>query len=320
MVDELMPVPQAGTIDLVILDLDGTILDLYRAGPISQAVCAAIAEVQARGVPVTIATGRTLDYVRNHVANLELRLPVVTGQGAVIGDPQTGTILEEIPMSRQAAVQAAAWIDAYDYVTALYFTAQKGENAEAQTGAGDRARSTVVIYQNRIGDDPCFYDHVFGVERTITADFSALVAGAPGPPLKFIVAENGRDTPGYDKGDAPRVADLVGELQATLGHALTITRTHPRLVEGTARGVDKGAGVLRLCARLGIDPARVLAIGDSDNDIPMLQAVGYGIGMGNASPGVRAVARWLAPPIDEDGVAVALRRWILDAPASLSKL
>ena len=47
--------------DLVILDLDGTILDLYRAEQVSAAVQTAIAEVQAAGVPVTIGTGRTLD-------------------------------------------------------------------------------------------------------------------------------------------------------------------------------------------------------------------------------------------------------------------
>ena len=57
----------------------------------------------------------------------------------------------------------------------------------------------------------------------------------------------------------------------------------------------------------------VLAIGDSDNDIPMLRAAGFGIAMGNAAPHVKAVARWVAPAIEEDGAAVALQRWILDA-------
>ena len=53
--------------DLVVLDLDGTILNQYRREEISPAVQAAIAAVQARGVAVTIGTGRTLDYLRHHL-------------------------------------------------------------------------------------------------------------------------------------------------------------------------------------------------------------------------------------------------------------
>jgi len=51
-------------------------------------------------------------------------------------------------------------------------------------------------------------------------------------------------------------------------------------------------------------------IDDNDN-IPMLRAVGYGVAMGNATPGVKAVAKWVAPSIAEDGAAVALERLVL---------
>jgi hydroxymethylpyrimidine pyrophosphatase-like HAD family hydrolase len=105
--------------------------------------------------------------------------------------------------------------------------------------------------------------------------------------------------------------DLVAELKARFSPGLTITRTHPQLVEGTAAGVDKGLGVLHLCESLNINPQRVLAIGDSDNDIPMLEAVGFGVAMGNSSPGVLAVAQYTAPPVEADGVAVALQELVL---------
>lgn len=325
------PATVRAQIALVILDLDGTIQDLYQSGPVRAAVRTALAEVQARGIPVTIATGRTLDYVRAQVADLGITLPVVTGQGAVIGDPQTGAVLEEVTIPRETARAAAAWIDARDYVTALYFTAQDAPVQDASTdnggtihiyqkgsGATDSGATdsgaTIRIYQNRHGTDRAFYDHVFGLPRTLVREFAPLVEQAAAPPLKFIVAEDHART-GYTPDAGRQAQDVEQELRAVLGQGLTITRTHPRLVEGTAPGVDKGAGVRRLCARLGIDPAQVLAIGDSDNDIPMLQTVGLGIGMGNASPGVEAVADWLAPPFDKDGAAVALRHWLLDAPA-----
>ena len=43
----------------------------------------------------------------------------------------------------------------------------------------------------------------------------------------------------------------------------------------------------------------------------MLEAAGFAVAMGNASTGCKEIADWIAPPIDEDGVAVALRKWVI---------
>lgn len=273
--------------DLVILDLDGTILDLYHHAPISPKVAATIAAVQAAGIPVTIATGRTLDYVREHIVHLGITTPVVTTQGAVVGDPTTGHILSEATIPLDLARKAAAWLDTQPYTTALYFNNDDGR---------------IEIYQNREGDDIPFLDHVIGFPRSIRAPFTDIVApqGARAP-LKFIVVE-----------DFERFGvDVVAELKTLFDDTLTITRTHPRLVEGTAKGIDKGLGVRHLCELLNITPDRVLAIGDSDNDIPMLQTVGFGVAMGNSTPGVVAAANFMAPSVQEDGVAIALQELIL---------
>lgn len=291
--------------DLVILDLDGTILDLYQPAPIAPAVQKAIAAVQAAGIPVTIGTGRTFEYVRQYVAPLRITTPVVTTQGAVIGDPRTGRVLDRVAMPLPLARRAAAWIDEHDYVTAFYFSDEEGRTH---------------IVQNRNGPEEAFYDHVFGTPRTYQERLTALLADETVTrrwmPLKFLivcdaVADDGQG--GY--GDTEEEDKIVAELEAALSPGLYITRTHPRLVEGTPQGADKGEGLRRLCRLLGIDPARVLAIGDSDNDIPMLETAGYAVAMGNASPGVRAVADWVAPSLSEDGVARALERLIL-APLS----
>ena len=286
--------PPSHPFDLVILDLDGTIIDLFRHGAISARVQQTIAAVQATGVPVTIGTGRTLDYIRQHMAHLGVTQPVIAVQGAVIGDPITGRILHATTIPLASARQIAAWTDASPYIAAFYFNDSAG-----------RTR----IYQNRLPDHPVdheFHEHVFGAPRQIQPTFAELLMAADAaPPLKFMIDND------------PQLADdIVPALQARFGNELHITRTHPRLVEGTALGVDKGQGVRHLCAILGIDPQRVMAIGDNDNDISMLATVGFGVAMGNATPGVKAVAQWVAPSVGEDGAAVALERWILNASAS----
>jgi Cof subfamily protein (haloacid dehalogenase superfamily) len=277
--------------DLVILDLDGTILDPYKRATISPAVQAAIADVQAAGVPLTIGTGRTLDYLRHQMpGDLRLAYPAVTTQGAVIGDPATGHVLVEQDLPLEEARALAAWVDQESFMTAFYFLEEDGSTH---------------AYRNRVGATPGeeeLLHHLLGYPFSYCEKFAPLLA-RPGahPPIKVIT---------YDDPTASG-RDLLVEMEGRFVPALTIIRTHVWLVEATAPGVDKGSALHKLCALLGVDPQRVLAIGDSENDIPMLRAAGFGIAMGNAIEGLKAVADWIAPPIDEDGAAVALRRWVL---------
>ncbi|MCA9327221.1 HAD-IIB family hydrolase [Candidatus Saccharibacteria bacterium] len=76
---------------------------------------------------------------------------------------------------------------------------------------------------------------------------------------------------------------------------------------------SKFHGVQRLMRLYGASPETTLVFGDSDNDLPMLAAVDrYGrVGMGNATPGVRAAAEHIVPALAEDGVASGLQRLVL---------
>lgn len=278
--------------DLVVLDLDGTILNAYQRTPISEAVRDAIEAVQAAGVPVTIGTGRTLDYIRYHLpGDLRLTYPVIATQGAVIGDPMSGRVLIEIPLPLTDARAIAAFVDDHRYTTAFYFNTTDGHT---------------LIYQNAAGATPeqeALLHHLLGAPTALVEQFSPLLADEDAhPPIKVISFNHG----------LPDAVDLLHEYQQRFSPPLTVTRTHEWLVEATAPGVDKGSGLLRLCELLGVDPQRVLAIGDSDNDIPMLEVAGFAIAMGNANARVKAVADWVAPSIDEEGAAVALRRWVLE--------
>jgi hydroxymethylpyrimidine pyrophosphatase-like HAD family hydrolase len=85
----------------------------------------------------------------------------------------------------------------------------------------------------------------------------------------------------------------------------------PQALEILMPGVSKGRGLAWVAQYLGVSPQETIAIGDADNDIEMLQWAGLGIAMGNGMPGVKAVAGWIAPPVEEDGVAVALRHFVL---------
>ena len=82
-------------------------------------------------------------------------------------------------------------------------------------------------------------------------------------------------------------------------------------VDFTGVGVDKGTAVRRVAEMLGTETKRVVAIGDSYNDISMLRECGLSIAMGDSPQEVRTVADHLASTVDEDGLAVAIHEFVL---------
>ena len=82
-------------------------------------------------------------------------------------------------------------------------------------------------------------------------------------------------------------------------------------VEINAIGTDKGSGLQALCRCLNIPISATIAIGDSENDRPLLRDAGLPLAMGNAIADVKAAARYVMPDCDHDGVAEAIERFLL---------
>jgi hydroxymethylpyrimidine pyrophosphatase-like HAD family hydrolase len=82
-------------------------------------------------------------------------------------------------------------------------------------------------------------------------------------------------------------------------------------VDFTHSGVNKAAATLELSQMIGVDAGSMVAAGDSYNDMPLLQVCGLGIAMGNAPDELKAIADYVAPPVEEDGLAVAIEQFIM---------
>ena len=89
----------------------------------------------------------------------------------------------------------------------------------------------------------------------------------------------------------------------------TSGRWHPAFTDITAKGADKGAGIMALAAHLGFDPQYTIAFGDGGNDTSMIKAAGIGVAMGNALESLKAKADYTTTSVDEDGVMNALRHF-----------
>ncbi|MGH7203442.1 MAG: HAD hydrolase family protein, partial [Candidatus Levyibacteriota bacterium] len=72
----------------------------------------------------------------------------------------------------------------------------------------------------------------------------------------------------------------------------------------------KFAATQRISQMIGVPKNRLIGIGDSHNDIPLFNAVGYKVAMGNGAEELKEMANLLVPPYTEDGVAIAIEKLI----------
>jgi len=110
-----------------------------------------------------------------------------------------------------------------------------------------------------------------------------------------------------------RVTQALAGLSESFAGILTVLRSHANFGELTPLHVSKGTALAGLAAQLGLSAEQVMAIGDQENDLPMIRWAGLGLAMGNAIQAVKAVASAVIPPVSQDGVAWAIEHYILQA-------
>jgi Cof subfamily protein (haloacid dehalogenase superfamily) len=267
-------------IRLVGLDLDQTLI-----GPdltLSPRVRAAVAGALARGVAVTIVTGRGPSPTDQFAAALNLTAPLVCFQGGLVYDYRAQRVLYE------------RRLDPAVIPVVVRLAATHGWNLQFETPS--------MIYLPRESNHPETLLALIKLAPWQRLD--DLAAGMPETPHKFIVSVH----------DPSERDALVVELEQKLGEAgltLTVVPSHPILVEGLPPGLNKGQGLAWLADYLGVPQPAVLAVGDNDNDAPMLAWAGVGVAMGGASPAAQAAADWIAPGVADDGAAVAIEKFVL---------
>lgn len=105
------------------------------------------------------------------------------------------------------------------------------------------------------------------------------------------------------------LSKLLEELRARGG--LELSNSDPSNIEVNPAGVHKAYGLRRICELIGCTMEQVVAMGDSLNDIEMIRQAGLGVAMGNAQQEVKAVADVVTETNENDGVAAAIRQYVL---------
>ncbi len=285
------PTP-AFPIGLIALDLDGTLIgeDLV-LGP---RTTAAIRAARARGVAVSIVTGRMTTSALPFARELGLVDPIVAYQGALVRalplakhDPRLGRILAHRPLAADAAREVIAW--------------SRSVGLEPHVNHLER-----FVIQ---ADDPRAEDYSswLGARAEVVPDLRAWLIH---PISKVISVAAASD---------PIPESVLVEGRRRFAGRAAVTISHPRFLEFLAPGVSKLVGVRHLARRARVPLGRVLAIGDQFNDVEMIAGVGHGTAMRGAPTAVRAAARYLAPPLTEEGAAQMIERLVLASPETAAR-
>ncbi|MBV8600887.1 MAG: HAD family phosphatase [Candidatus Eremiobacteraeota bacterium] len=263
-----MPTP----IDLIALDLDGTLLAPDET--ISSRNRAAIAAALSGGIRVVLVTGRGVDTPIRVSRELGLNLPVICCHGALTKDFGANRTLVHIPVPLVHAKPMIEFAERESLPLAVYveefFYRLEGSEMYMEDMRGPAWRE-VASFREILSEPPTFIRFLGqrSVER-MQREFGDL-------PLAFR----------YETwGDFVECAILNRE-------------------------ASKRNALAQLCADFQIPADRVLAIGDSRNDVPMLRWAGVGVAMGNALPEVREMVRHVTAANDRDGVALAIERFAL---------
>jgi len=260
---------------LIAVDMDGTLLDDSKK--ITPRTAEAVRRASAEGVTVCLSTGRPLCGVRRYLDELALDTPVITCNGALIADASSGEVLFSRCVEPQDA--RAVWIYGQAFDTTICVWVR------------DR------LYVNRIDERTEDYKKISGVEPEIIADFEALIREGISKLLWYDTPEN--------------ITVFREKLDTELNGGVSYLTSNPAFLEFFDSRVSKAKAMEFLGAHIGIAREEMIAVGDGENDLSMLEYAGLGVAMGNASEAVKSRCGHVTASNNDDGVAKVIERFCL---------
>lgn len=263
-------------IKMIALDLDGTTLNSDHK--LAEETKAALQEAMAQGVIVTIATGRMLRAAKPFAEELGIRGPIITYNGSLIADAESGEKIKEFRLD-------------FDIARRLLQIARE-KDVLVQTYIDD------MLVVDKLCAAIAGYCRVCNVPAKAVGRIEDYWQSAP-TKLLYVA-------------DAEILAPIWQELKAEFGDSVYITKSAPFFLEIINPAANKGAGVRSLAEHYGIAKDEIMVCGDSLNDMELFDAAGLKIAMGNAEQALKDKADFITLTNDEHGVAYAVKKFVLD--------
>lgn len=265
-------------IKLIACDLDGTLLDSNHE--LTDDNIKVVEELKDLAIPFVIATGRIYPSAAEFSLKLGLKTPVIACNGAVVKNPITDEMLFHYPVETDLMLEVVEICKKNNIYFHIY---------TIDTVYAERNERLMKMYNSWKEKDP---DNSL-VKTAVVDDVAEIVKNNIVYKLGLYIDENGAQE-AYDE-----IIKISG---------LTSCFSLSTLVDIFNEDASKGNALVELGKYFGIETNEIMALGDNENDIPMLETAGLGIAMLDAVDKVKKSANEVTDSNNNSGVAKAIRK------------
>ncbi|MDR0752102.1 MAG: Cof-type HAD-IIB family hydrolase [Christensenellaceae bacterium] len=262
---------------MIVSDLDDTILasDLTYDPKLG----ASVAKYTSAGGMFVIATGRMTSATLPYCKELGLRGDLITYQGARISEVSTGQILLERPMQNELLHNVLKYLHYNNIYHQLYL------------------------------DEKIFVKEITDMSRMYLKFISAQFIELGVPLYDYVLKSNISALKVAIIADPKEVKPYINFLKTRFDNQLIINTSKPWIVEIISNEAGKGSAVKYLADRHSLSPHEIICIGDSANDVSMIEYAGIGVAVANASLEAFRAANIICPPSCADGVRSIIEKF-----------
>jgi Cof subfamily protein (haloacid dehalogenase superfamily) len=260
---------------MIVSDIDGTLMGKdHVIRDLTKDVAFRLHEC---GIHFTLATGKNLPATVSQADALEIDLPLILINGAMLQTRQ-GEVLEQslLPLDVTETVIEMCERQGKDLVMYINDDILVREMNDNIGKVYSSVKSGII----EVGGWESIADRLPDVNKCLVVDSA--------------IREN--------------LIRIGKEFESAFGGSADVVHASLSLVEVMPKGITKAVGIKKLADSLGVDMCEVIAFGDYDNDIEMLSSVGLGLAVENASPGAKAAARFVIGSVEDEGPAAFLQK------------
>ena len=264
---------------LIVADFDGTLLRSDQT--IAKETKEAIERYRKDGGNFAICTGRTIDSILPRVKELGLTGLVACFQGSVIVDVDSEKLLVDGSLPLAGVIEICRFLEVFSAHINVY--------------------TDEAYYSNQENEFLSLYERIAGVKAAVIRDM----------PLSQFVAERGLKVRKILVLVPPeRKEGVYHMLEQRFGEEYYVTYSASFLVEVTGRQYSKASAVRFIADAYGVPMKKTVAVGDSLNDLPMIECVGVGIAMQNADEALKKRAKIISPfTNDENAIGEIIKEY-----------
>lgn len=272
---------------LVCIDMDGTLLDSHHK--VSERNKEALKKAIEKGVHIAISTGRVFPSARIYGNIIGVNAPLICSNGSYIKDKNTDEVIFKSTLDRETYFKICDIINKYKFLA--YVDSTDGLIADTDIPEDDSHR----LMNSWVDEEEKIKFYKYDDLRDAYDEYGEDI-------LKFIIIK---------QEGGPNIEEAKEEFEALEGVDL-VYASWGGCIEIMKKGTSKGSAVKALADKLGISLEEVICIGDSGNDVSMLEEAGLSVVMGNAPDFIKEYGDYITDTNENDGVAKAIEKFILE--------